>query len=171
MHTTVIHDLLPRVRVSGFTFHNHEQEVLERPPDPWDIVSNESNCESEGNCDMSDFASNRSGDELLSKKTNDVPSALPKQPKPPGTPSFVQRYLVKAIAYKFEYFSGPPIAEAAPPMPSPDPAVESRETASRSQKGGKGDKKKNPWETDSDESSEDENGFVADRAHEVILNF
>ena len=99
MHTTVIHDLLNRVRVEGFTFHNHEQEILERPQDPWD-VSNESICENEENCDeMSDFASNHSGDELLSKKANDVPSALPKQPKTPGTPSFLQRYLIKAIAH------------------------------------------------------------------------
>ena len=37
-------------------------------------------------------------------------------------------------------------------------------------KGGKGGKKKNPWETDSDESEEDENGIVSDSADEVILN-
>ena len=37
-------------------------------------------------------------------------------------------------------------------------------------KGGKGGKKKNPWETDSDESEEDENGIVSDSADEVNLD-
>ena len=41
---------------------------------------------------------------------------------------------------------------------------------SPTKKVGKGGKKKNPWETDSDESEEDENGFVSDSADEVILN-
>ena len=34
----------------------------------------------------------------------------------------------------------------------------------------KGGKKKNPWETDSDESEDDENGVVSDSADGVILN-
>ena len=41
---------------------------------------------------------------------------------------------------------------------------------SPTKKGGKGGKKKNPWETDSEESEDDENGFVSDSADEVILN-